>query len=509
MANKRLFGTSIRAKAPIANTVNLAGGKAYSLTSAEALAQIAVSGTFNNYFYVSGDKLLEQVKTLCDTVDSTTIAKVALYAAQEGRKDMPAYLLAQLTARGETELVKKIFPRIITSIKMLLNYVQIIRSGATGRRSFGTAIKRLILNWIDSRTDAQLFRNSFGHSQPSLCDVVKMVHPRPQTPERAALYAYLIGKNVDSAALPECVQEYMAFKENSAGKVPNVPFQALSNLTLTAKQWREVGLNMPWNTLRMNLNQLAKNGAFEDKKFVGTVADKLKDPSLVTAMPYEIMTAIHNLNNVPQAVNNALHDALEASVNNVPDLGDVVICIDVSGSMTSPINGMGPKTSNTTCAHVAAMIGAVLARKNRNAEVLGWDTNVYKLPLNPNDSVMTNVQKCRFNGGGTDSSCALKYLNSTSAKHDLVLYISDNQSWYGSSYGCTGMAAEWQNYRQRNKKAKLACINIQPYGNTQVPDGLGVINIGGFNDEVFNVLRRFTTGYKGSFVDHINETVEL
>jgi len=49
---------------------------------------------------------------------------------------------------------------------------------------------------------------------PSLGDVIKMVHPKPDSVERAALYGYLCGKKVDLAKLPVAVQQLEAFKAN-------------------------------------------------------------------------------------------------------------------------------------------------------------------------------------------------------------------------------------------------------------------------------------------------------
>ena len=84
------------------------------------------------------------------------------------------------------------FDRVIDSPRMLRTFVQIVRSGATGRKSLGSAPKRCVRRWLTQRTDAALFAASVGNA-PSLADVVKMVHPKPGSPEREALYGYLIG----------------------------------------------------------------------------------------------------------------------------------------------------------------------------------------------------------------------------------------------------------------------------------------------------------------------------
>ena len=70
------------------------------------------------------------------------------------------------------------FGRVVDNGKMLRNFVQIVRSGATGRKSLGSRPKKLVQHWLLSASEAQLLQAAVGNS-PSLADVVKMVHPKP------------------------------------------------------------------------------------------------------------------------------------------------------------------------------------------------------------------------------------------------------------------------------------------------------------------------------------------
>ena len=56
-------------------------------------------------------------------------------------KDMPALLLAELSRR-DPALMDRVFDRVVDSPRMLRTFVQIVRSGATGRKSLGSAPKR-------------------------------------------------------------------------------------------------------------------------------------------------------------------------------------------------------------------------------------------------------------------------------------------------------------------------------------------------------------------------------
>ncbi len=52
------------------------------------------------------------------------------------------------------------------------------------------------------------------------------------------------------------------------------------------------------------------------------------------------------------------------------------------------------------------------------------------------------------------------------------------------------------------------CIDIQPYGSTQAPERDDILNIGGFNDAVFNVIASYLGNDAGRLVAEV-DSVEL
>ncbi len=78
------------------------------------------------------------------------------------------------------------------------------------------------------------------------------------------------------------------------------------------------------------------------------------------------------------------------------------------------------------------------------------------------------------------------------AKADLVVYVSDNQSWVDEAGGRgTATMEQWAKFEARNPGAKLACIDVQPSGTTQAAEREDVLNIGGFGDSVFELLELY------------------
>jgi len=398
---------------------------------------------------------------------------------------------------------------------MLRNFVQMLRSGAVGRKSLGTRPKKLVQQWLLEASEAQLLNASVG-TTPSLADVVKMVHPKPAEAWRAAWFAWLIDRPYVLEALPPVTQAFERFKRDRSLEMPNVPFQMLTALELDAQAWAQIAQGGSWQMVRQNLNTFARHGVFELPGLAEAVAAKLHDPQAVAkarVLPYQLMAAFTASGaEVPHVVKEALQDAMELALANVPVFeGRVVVCPDVSGSMSSPVTGhRGSATSAVRCIDVAALVAAAVLRRNADARVLPFETKVVPLALNPRDSVMTNAAKlAAVGGGGTSCSAPLALLNKEKAQADLVVLVSDNESWADPARGRgTATMQEWAAFKARNPKARMECIDIQPYATTQAQERGDVLNIGGFSDEVFKLLAVYAAGGLGAdhWVGVIEET---
>lgn len=487
---------------PKTDAVNHAGAPAYAMTPRQALAQYAATGCFGRTFYASGEKQLERVLQLCDEAGPEFVAKVAVYArGRSSMKDMPALLCAWLSKRSPV-LHEAVFAEVIDSMKMLRNYVQILRSGVTGRKSLGTAPKRLVQTWLATKDEETIFRSSTGAS-PSVADILKMVHPKPASKTREAFYAYMIGRKFDATILPGLVTQFEGFKAGATVDVPDLRFTLLTALPLSKKDWATIAMRASWQTARMNLNTFARHGAFEQPTVVERIAALLRDRTetgRARVFPYQLMVAFMNCGDeVPAVIREALQDAMEIAVENVPTVnGKVFVCPDVSGSMASPATGHRQgATTAVRCIDVAALMAAAILKKNPTAEVLPFAEKVLRVDLNPRDTVMTNAARlAAVGGGGTNCSAPLKLLNEKQAKGDLIVFLSDNQSWVDAKDGGSGTALmkEWGAFRARNQQARMVCLDVQPYAHTQAAERADVLNIGGFSDSVFDVISGFAAG---------------
>ncbi|MCH7342788.1 RNA-binding protein [Pelomonas sp. CA6] len=505
MVNTQLFQTIKGARLPAATARNAEQAPAYAFDPRHQLAQLAATGCLSRTFYANAEDQLDQVLALTQTLEPSFVAKTAIYGRESGyMKDVPALLAASLAVR-DVALLSQVFSRVVDNGKMLRNFVQILRSGAVGRKSLGSRPKKLVQLWLQTATEKQLLNAAVGNT-PSLADVVKMVHPKPAEAWRAAWFAWLIGKPINEASLPPITQAFERFKREAvlgvATAVPDVPFQMLTALELSAAQWAQIARQGSWHMVRQNLNTFARQGVFDLPGMTGLVAAKLCDAQAVAkarVMPYQLLSAFRATgDSVPVQVRDALQDAMELSLANVPSLaGRVVVCPDVSGSMSLAVTGhRGSATSSVSCIDVAALVAAAVLRKNPQARVLPFEQDVVKLSLNARDSVMTNAQAlAKIGGGGTSCSAPLAQLNQEGASVDLVILVSDNESWVDTNrHGATQTLREWEVLKKRNPQARLVCVDIQPTATTQAAERHDILNVGGFSDAVFTMVANFANG---------------
>jgi 60 kDa SS-A/Ro ribonucleoprotein len=182
------------------------------------------------------------------------------------------------------------------------------------------------------------------------------------------------------------------------------------------------------------------------------------------------------------------------------------------GQSITGYGGRGSHRSVVQCKDVSALIASCFIRNNPDSMVMPFDDRLHNVNLNPKDSVMTNAKTLAINGGSTNCALGISYLLSRKIKKDVVIYISDNESWVQSAgYNGRGseMAQKWAEYKKIvNKEAKLVLIDLVPNTTTQVMDSKDVLNIGGFSDTIFEVIEGFVNNDNSTRLKAV-ESIEL
>lgn len=508
MASNKVFSKATPGRRiPNTDTTNQAGGKAYEFSNEHALAQFACTSTLNSTYYADPSSQLETVLKLAESVSVEFLAKTAVYARHDGKmKDMPATLGAVLSRRSP-QLWAKIFPLVVDDVKMLRNFVQIVRSGKTGRKSLGKNSRELIKGWFASKTPEQLFRMSIG-SNPSLGDVIRLAHVKP-LPGQEGVFKLLLGRKTKGETLPEIVLQYREYRSNTDLPQPNVPIEMLQDF-MPVSGWESFAKRASYTATIKNIRKFAEKGAFANKEALKSVTTRLRSKEELAksnVLPYQLMQSMFACENLlrsshPEVID-SLHEAMENAVESVPVIpGDVWVFVDVSGSMRNEVTenkgkGYGSCSKRVRCVDAAALIASAILRKNPNARIVPFDFVPHNISLRPRDSIMTNAETlARFGGGGTNCSAPMTALAQSQAKADAVVYVSDNESWMDSGYSSspTSVMLQWAKVKTTNPNAKLVCIDLTPNRTSQVVSRDDILNVGGWSDEVFSVISKFCDG---------------
>ena len=351
---------------------------------------------------------------------------------------------------------------------MLRNFVQIVRSGVVGPQVAGHAAEAAGAAVARARAPTS---SCFGLGRPEPVAGGRDQDGSPEAGDatREALYGYLIGRPHDAEQLAgagAAIRGVQARRgaERAGRAVPDADGAAAR----PRRSGRRSRANAPWQMTRMNLNTFARHGVFErprhDADHRGAAArSRQRSARRGCFRTSSWRRTAPRRRTCRRMVRDALQDAMEVAIGNVPAIeGKVYVCsrrvgLDVVAGHRLP---QGGDHGGALHRRGGAGGGGVCAR-TRWRKCCRSSRTWSRVRLNPRDTVMTNAQKlAAIGGGGTNCSAPLAYLNDARRMGDLVVFVSDNESWVDARRGLDGderVAA----FKERNPEARLACIDFR------------------------------------------------
>lgn len=525
----RIFGKKKKpkkpCKIPAPDTVNKAGGRAYSLTSEEVLAKFAVTGCFGSTYYQSAEQALNEILRLLPEINPSFLDAVVKYSKNIGlMKDMPSFLLAWGVRHHKEYDFRDTFTATVRNVGDVLRMCKIITSGALGFKNFGSRLRRMLTNVLLNQPEHKLMFET--GNEPSVKDVINLLHPKPNTPAIEEAFRYLAGNRdkVNKANLSDTAglildlnQGNINFSDLSnkakADLAKSVDLRLFQNWKLNKKDWETMAQNVNFMTALYNLNTFNRNNAYSSNTAISkAVANLIAGAEKTKVWPYRVFTASKNLDPkhpLKEHMGSILQTIQLKNREKVNLPQNIALCVDISGSMNSPITGTGhSKDSTVKNVDVAGIFAALLRDVCENTEIVLFNTAAKKFDHFNQDAFTLAENISKLCGGGTCCEASIQHLLGYKTKPELVIMISDNESWaqyyqpsnsisnryYGNTGKTSSLKASWQSYKQAVPKAKLVLLDLTPNTTTQLLDGDSVLNLAGFNDNIIPLISAFANG---------------
>jgi 60 kDa SS-A/Ro ribonucleoprotein len=524
-----------------ADKVNKAGQQAFSRTIEEDTIAVLTTQTLSNTFYVGQKELaketVEVLRKMSDK-DPEFLAKALIYARNKGLMKLAPTVGLAVLSENKTDKGKaafsKAFRHVIRIPDDLREFVELIRTGSFGGKKALMGVRKIVVqNWLRHMSEYHGLKYGSANSEGiTLRDVLRLTHPLPKVLDRhkdgqglsydrlrngaqAELFGWLvkgwekIGEEPSpSNALVWAFEKVKRSEDEkeivSLVKKYKLPWEVVVPAVkkMTKGIWTALMEGMPYMALLRNLNTMERHDVLKDDAIVKNIAKRLSDPELVAKsrqLPFRFFNA-HKAYTGPRPILDALHDALEASFVNMPEIKGmkVVVSPDTSGSMGSAISDKGVATYSD----VANIFAAALFKKCEDGEILPFDTEVYpeKGRVTKRATIMSITEKIGGHGGGTDVGAPLKYMTTKKIKADVWIGITDAESWAGR-----GFVSELEDYRKKvNPALKCFLITIAPYRDGLTPvDFPDVFCTYGWSDSILKYVSLTLAEGKGQ-LDEVN-----
>lgn len=342
-----------------------------------------------------------------------------------------------------------------------------------------------------------------------MADVIQLVHPKPKGDWQSDLFKYLLDRRYNGATkVPESLSQLRAIevlqrvpmeerREFLRGGVARIAtWEWLSGWLpggMDAEAWEAIIPRMGYMALLRNLRNFDQAGiSRETRDYVKGV---LSDPDAVAKsrqFPLRFLSAWKEVQSLHWG--EALEDAVQLSVSNVPDLrGRTLVLWDCSGSMRS---GMSER-SKAERWESAGIFALAVAQRSEEANVYAYSNNAK--PVDHQGSILRTLldvggtpnagwyssQARSGLWGGTDT---MGTLSRTYDGHDRVVIVTDEQA-------NPGLDSEFL-----SRIPLIYTFNLAGYRPGHLPSGSrGRYTFGGLNDSGFRAMALLESGKDAGF----------
>lgn len=525
--------------------VNNAGGTAFEISKWDRLDRYLIIGSEGGTYYVNEKKLTrDNAKNVVDCIKENGIRVVqkAIKVSDKGlapKNDQAIFVMALAMSEGDVETriyARENLSKVVRTASHLTMFVDYV----TALRGWGKALKRGISDWFNTigmrdKNDVlgnisalayqmMKYSNRNGYTQR---DILRLAHVHPTNAIQSTLFS-CITKPESMPAFPDedAEQKVMAvsvdlYKYAMAKQLGKYDIDKILDLIIRYRLPHEViptelkndpriwqallDAGMPINALIRNLGKLSQLGLLEPmSENAKKVCETFRNEEILRR------ARIHPINVLNQKVgyesgrgrsgifwqvnskiSAAMEDMFYASFNYVEPTGkNLMLALDVSGSMSSPASG-----TNLSCCQVTAAMSMTTLRTEDNAEIFAFNNRIERVDITPKSSLQEVLKKVsNINYGGTDCSLPMKYAKDHHLPVDGFAIYTDSETWCNRNYSPAKSLLEYQNKSGKHdaKVAVIACTSTEV--GIAEPGNLNMLDVAGFSSSVPQVLSHFFSG---------------
>lgn len=448
---------------PTNKTTNRSGHAAYKMADKSKLVTQVLTSFFNEQkFY--GDNSEEMKETIKAVIakEPQFVANLAVFARREFNMRSVAHVLTAFLAH---EAEGKPFTRkVVKAVALRGDDVTEIMSCYLGLfgKPIPNALKKGIADVMQKFDEYTLAKYKGDGKALKMRDLLCLCRPTPKNAEQSAMWKRLLEGNLET---PYTWETELSAKGNNA--------DTWYNLIESGK----VGYMALLRNLRNILTANPSN--------VNKVLQTIENPEMVKRskqLPFRYLAAYKELANIGSSkVFDALENAVEASIANVPKLGGrTVIAVDVSGSMNSTVS----QKSTMRCYEIAILLGLIANKICDDSIFYTFDTTIKKETVSHRTSILNEATRFCC-GGGTNMFLPFQEMMQKDIEADRIIILSDNECNSGWNTPVQKLADEYR--RRTGNDIWVHAIDLQGYG-TQQFYGRKTNIIAGWSEKVFNFI---------------------
>ena len=463
------------------NTVNRAGGKAYSQSNKQAFTFIALTSFLENQFYRSSNKTMDELISYTQQMPEYAM-KLAIYARNTFNMRSVTHLIAGTCASMGCNS-RSFFDKVVVRLDDMSEIISVYQSlnpeakRKNGKIKLPKALKMGFKRAFNRFNDYQIAKYKMESREWSLIDIVNMVRPIPTE------------DNKDS--LSKLVKDELK------------QFNTWENEISSGGDWKSLLENdkLGYMALLRNIRNILK----EDESLKTLLAKKLKNDIAIKKsriFPYHIYMAYKTVEDLPQVVKSALTYAIDRATDNVPVFdGETLVALDVSGSMDWTFIS---KNSHIKVSEIGGLLSAVIGRVN-NADLILFDGESKMVDMDWDIPILKITQSINYRGGSTYVDSIFKNLKK---KYNQVVIFSDFQSWVENGWSGCGNFTHYKSYKRKCKAdPKIYSVDLCGYGTSHFNPKSNVFELAGFDTSMFDIMAKINSN-KNALFDEI-EQIEI